>query len=118
MYLRHLRPLADLEDKAGVEEDIRRASLGQRWSRSTELLPLPLSRLVWGMFCWEVTEKRRGDTTIPRNVAINFGFSYVLREVSPIVTSQDIGQLRGRLEGLLCIASKIMGYFRAFVTKT
>jgi hypothetical protein len=33
------------------------------------------------------------------------------------VTSQDVGQLRGRLEGLLSIASKITGFFRAFVTK-
>jgi hypothetical protein len=34
------------------------------------------------------------------------------------VTSQNVGQLRGRLEGLLCIASKITGFFRAFVSKT
>jgi hypothetical protein len=35
-----------------------------------------------------------------------------------IVTSQNVGQLRGRLEGLLCIASAITGFFRAFFTKT
>jgi hypothetical protein len=34
------------------------------------------------------------------------------------VTSQNVGQLRGRLEGLLCIASEITGFFRAFVSKT
>jgi hypothetical protein len=56
----------DLEDKARVEEDLRRASHGWRWSRSAEPpSPLPVSRLAWGMFYWEVTEKRRDDTTIP-----------------------------------------------------
>jgi hypothetical protein len=34
------------------------------------------------------------------------------------VTSQNVGQLRGSLEGLLCIASEITGFFRAFITKT
>jgi hypothetical protein len=34
------------------------------------------------------------------------------------VTSQNVGQLQGRLEGLLCIAYEITGFFHAFVTKT
>jgi hypothetical protein len=38
---------------------------------------------------------------------------------STIVTSQNVGQFRGRIEGLLCIASEITGFFfRAFVSKT
>jgi hypothetical protein len=38
--------------------------------------------------------------------------------VKSIVTSQNVRQFRGRLEGLLCIASEITGFFRAFVSKT
>jgi hypothetical protein len=34
------------------------------------------------------------------------------------VTSQNVGQFRGRIEGLLCIASEITGFFRAFASKT
>jgi hypothetical protein len=34
------------------------------------------------------------------------------------VTSQNVGQFRGRLEGLLCISSEITGFFRAFASKT
>jgi hypothetical protein len=34
------------------------------------------------------------------------------------VTSQNVGKFRGRLEGFLCIASEITGFFRAFVSKT
>jgi hypothetical protein len=34
------------------------------------------------------------------------------------VTSQNVGQFWGRLEGLLCIASEITGFFRAFASKT
>jgi hypothetical protein len=82
----------DLEDKARVEEDLRRASLGQRWSRSAEPPPL-VSRLVWGMFCWEVTKKRRGDTTIPRNADADFGFSRVLEEASPAHAIPLFGRL-------------------------
>jgi hypothetical protein len=33
------------------------------------------------------------------------------------VISQNVGQLQGRFEGLLCIASEIMGFFRAFISK-
>jgi hypothetical protein len=50
------------------------------------------------------------------NLTLNFGTKFLLRGKS--VTSQNVGQLRGRLEGLLCIASKITGFFCAFVTKT
>jgi hypothetical protein len=46
----------------------------------------------------------------------NFGMEFILRGKS--VTSQNVGQFRGRLEGPLCIASEITGYFRAFVSKT
>jgi hypothetical protein len=34
------------------------------------------------------------------------------------VTSQNVGHFRGRLEGLLCIASEITGFFHAFASKT
>jgi hypothetical protein len=36
------------------------------------------------MWYWEVTEKRRGDTTIPRNAAANLSFSRVLNEASRV----------------------------------
>jgi hypothetical protein len=41
-----------------------------------------------------------------------------IRYRSNIVTSQNVGQLHGSLEGLLCIASEITGFFHAFITKT
>jgi hypothetical protein len=31
-----------------------------------------------GAFWWEVTQKRRGDTTMPQNAAADLGFSRVL----------------------------------------
>jgi hypothetical protein len=35
-----------------------------------------------------------------------------------VVTSQHVGQPRGKVEGVLCIAFEIMGFFRAFNPKT
>jgi hypothetical protein len=34
------------------------------------------------------------------------------------VTSQHVGQPRGKVEGVLCIAFEITGFFRAFNSKT
>jgi hypothetical protein len=51
-------------------------------------------------------------------VAIVLRINSFLRVFMHSVTSQNVGQLRGRLEGLLCIASEIMGFFRAFISKT
>jgi hypothetical protein len=93
MYLWHLRPPPQIwstspelkktstaPSSAGDGVDLRCASLGRRWSRSV-LPPPPPLRLVWGMLCWEVTEKRRGDTTNPRNVAADFAVSRALEVV-------------------------------------
>jgi hypothetical protein len=33
------------------------------------------------------------------------------------VTSQNVGQFRGRIEGLLCISSEIMGFFALLFLK-
>jgi hypothetical protein len=62
-------------------------------------------RGVWGALCLHTA-----PTEISTRKGVNFGIYRV--------TSQNVGQFRGRLEGLLCIASEIMGFFRAFVSKT
>jgi hypothetical protein len=65
-----------------------------------------MSRLVWGMLCWEVTEKRRGDTTSPRNAAADFAVSRALEVVFRVhvvptfYTAGACPQENGRFESI------------------
>jgi hypothetical protein len=100
MYLRIWRTSSELKKTSAAPPSARdgvnlhRASLGQRWSKAPPRLPRSEMEYICvtaaaanvetgrGMLCWEMAEKRRGDTTSPRNAAADFAVSRALEVVS------------------------------------